>query len=96
MDLLYSKYASPFILLDEMIHQGRLLEFVNTINDIEDEKKLWSIWLLRVYDKSYDDWITNLHSQAEQPSEPEIEATVKDSYNILSGFNPAEENHGII
>lgn len=94
MDLLSRRYASPFFVVDEMLSQGRFFEFVCEINKIADEeetkKKLWDIWIHRVFDKSFDEWKQQIESRmtAEQETTQNIEATVKNSKDILCGFNP--------
>lgn len=49
MDLLFSRYASPFLLLDSMIGCGRFLEFVSEIHDMNNERvindTLFDTWL---------------------------------------------------
>lgn len=90
MDSLARRYASPFIVLDEMIRQGRLLEFVLELWKIEDEEKVWDVWLHKVYDKSYKEWEEELTAKARARgvSESELEATVTNSKQLLDGFNP--------
>lgn len=90
MDSLAKRYASPFVVLDEMIRQGRLLEFVLELWKIEDEEKTWDVWLHKVYDKGYDEWTEGLRAKARarEASESELEATVINSKHLLNGFNP--------
>ena len=79
-----------------MIQHGRLYEFVKELHHIqieeEDKQKLWDIWLHRVFDKTYDEWINSLPTQQQnaQVTESEIGATVLNSKNILNGFNPED------
>ena len=90
MDSLAKRYASPFVVLDEMIHQGRLLEFVLELWKIEDEEKTWEVWLHKVYDKTWKEWKEDLKAKARarEASESELEATVTNSKQLLDGFNP--------
>ena len=88
MDSLAKRYASPFIVLDEMIRQGRLLEFVLELWKIEDEEKVWDVWIHRVYDKGYEEFKETLKARTRGVSESELEATVTNSKQLLDGFNP--------
>lgn len=88
MDLLARRYASPFVLLDEMAAQGRLYEFVREVNEINDEERLWDIWLHRVFDKTYDDWRDSLTHKAVEVEKFDAQSTVQNSFDILKGFNP--------
>lgn len=55
MDLLFSRYASPFLLLDQMILTDRFSAFVSELlrirNEEKDEQTLWEFFLHKVFDK---------------------------------------------
>lgn len=87
MDLLFSKYANPFLLLDGMIQTGRFAEFVIEFITLDNEKTMWEFYLHKVYDKSYEDFKRSLHP-ARKPTESEIKTTVNGSKSILDGFIP--------
>ena len=92
MDLLFSKYASPYFLLDEMINLGRLSEFVYSVAEIENEKKLWEIYLALVSNPyseigSFDDF-KGKHTIPANSKPVDLEATVETSFGILSEFVP--------
>ena len=53
MDLLFRRYASPFLLLDEVIKNNRLSEFVAEVMKSENERQTWEFYLHKVFDKSY-------------------------------------------
>lgn len=88
MDLLAKRYANPFILLDTMIEQGRLFEFVREVNLIKNEEDLLHIWVHRVFDKPFNEWKESLKVAAERKTAYDAESIVKNSFDILSGFNP--------
>lgn len=94
MDLLARRYASPFFVLDEMIRQNRLSEFVFEVNQIhyeeEQDKMLWDVWLHKVFDKGFGEWKRSIQTKVEATttSESELEATVTNSKELLNGFNP--------
>ena len=93
MDLLFKRYASPFLLLDEMIASGRMLEFVEKVlkirNDENESDTLWDYFLHKVFDKSYAEFLReNRTPQAHQEVSMDFEATIKKSANMLDGFIP--------
>lgn len=88
MDLLATRYASPFVLLDEMAKHGRLCEFVREINEIKNEENLWELWLYRVWDKSFEEWKESLTTKTVQAEQFDAVTTVKETFDILSGFTP--------
>ena len=56
MDLLFKRYANPFLLLDNMITTGRFLEFILELIDIQNDEKIHDVWIHKVFDKSFDDF----------------------------------------
>lgn len=67
MDLLFSRYASPFEFMRPYIEQGRFGEWVTEIIKAEnkrrkeqaekqDEEMLWAAYIHSFSDKSYIDW----------------------------------------
>ena len=94
MDLLFSKYASPFSFIDPMIQTLRFSEFVDEFLTLESEKKEWEFYLHKVFNKSFDEFKNSM----EQPkaSEEQVETTVQNSISILQNFIPEGVKHGTI
>lgn len=94
MDLLFQRYASPFIFLNGMIQTHRFSEFVDefikTVHKEKEEKTQWEFYLHRVFDKSFDEFRKEIkvNQDNQNMSESQIEATVLHSNNILKNFNP--------
>lgn len=87
MDLLFSKYASPFLFLDTMLDAGRFFESVIEIIQADNEKTLWEFYLHKVHDKSFDDFKKSLEADKPVPKE-QVETTVINSKSILDNFIP--------
>ena len=94
MDLLFKRYASPFLFLNGMIQTCRFSEFVDefirTINSEKEEKTLWDFYLHRFIDKSFEDFKKDIkvNQDNQSMSDVQIETTVLNSLNILNNFNP--------
>jgi len=90
MDLLFKRYASPFLLLDGMIQTGRLLEFIKEFIDISNNDEIYDLWLHRVFDKGFEEFKNEVLSKAEtsQVTDQDVETTIKNSYEILNNFSP--------
>lgn len=89
MDLLFSKYASPFLLLDGFILTGRLFDFVLEFIDIENEKTMWEFYLHKIHDMSFDEFKKSCTSRQTEPqTDEELETTIQNSQSMLNGFNP--------
>ena len=101
MDLLFKKYASPFLFIDGMLQSDRFSEFVddfiqasNKETEVENKDKemrlLWELWLHRIFDMTFPEYMKEIEiSKGHQNiSEKEIETTLQNTSDILNNFNP--------
>ena len=86
MDLLFKRYASPFLLLDGMIETGRFLEFVLEFIDTTNEEKTYEFWLYKVFDKTYAEFKDIVMPKPVEKID--LETTVQESKDILNSFVP--------
>lgn len=82
MDMLFSKYACPFLFINTLIAGSRFSEFIDEFLKINDEEKTWSFYLHKVFDKSYLDFKESLKPQSKE----NLETTVKNSFEMLNNF----------
>ena len=87
MDLLFSRYASPFVLLDNLIITNSLNNFVNDFFDFVTEDSEWEFFLHKVYDKSWSEF-SNEMKQSENQKQVDLGATIVKSKNMLNNFTP--------
>lgn len=96
--MLFHRYASPMVILDKMIQTRRFSEFVQEFVKIKNEEledqTNWELWLHRVYNLSFEDFLAraktaNVSSEKNQMSNEILEATVRNSMGILDGFCPS-------
>lgn len=89
MDLLFKRYASPFILLDGMLETGRFFEYVKKIIDIKNDEDIYDIWIHKVHEKSYPEFRDQV-LKTNTPAKPvNLGATIRESESILNNFVPA-------
>ena len=90
MDLLCKRYASPFSFLDAAISQGRFVEFVDFLQDKNEEHMEWEYYLHKVRDPniSFEAFRSRIQNLSQAPKEIDFEATIEQSQDILNGFNP--------
>ena len=88
--MLFKRYASPFLLMDEMIATDRLVEFVDSIvkrtNKDNEESTLWEFFLSKIQGESYAEFVDRVHAQASTQkhlSDEEIKAMVENSMNAF-------------
>ena len=87
MDLLFKRYANPFLLLDTVIPAG-FLDFVVDFLNIYDEEMVWEVWLHKDIDKSFNDFKESLRVSPEATDE-QLEDTINNSKSMLNGFIPS-------
>ena len=94
MDLLFTRYASPFLLLDQLILtnslSGYIDELFTIISEEKQEQTMWEFFLHKVYDKSWKDFVDELDMSNEQKT-VDLGATLKKSKNMLKNFTPESE-----
>lgn len=100
MDLLFKRYASPFLFINGMIQTSRFTEFVEnliaTSNKEKEEEHLWRYFLsvrMQFYEGSFDDFRESLKNDRNNAalSVDDIETTIQNSMNILQNFNPEQK-----
>ena len=87
MDLLFKRYASPFVLLDSLILTNSLNSFIDDFIDFVKEDNEWEFFLHKIYDKSWSEFRSSIKQSHNQ--EPiDLGATLVKSKNILNNFTP--------
>ena len=89
MDLLFVRYASPFILLDGLILTNSLNSFIDDFFDFVREDNEWEFFLHKVYDKSWSEFSDDIE-QSENQKPIDLGATLMKSKNMLNNFTPTE------
>lgn len=90
MDLLFTRYASPFLLMDGMIQNGMFCEFIYRVVKAKREADEWEVYLHKVWDKSFSEFRdeVRLNERHQHMPADQMENTIKHSMNILNNFNP--------
>lgn len=93
MDLLSQRYASPFLILDEFIRLQQFHEFiVEILTTIANEKIhdiRWDVWLHKVWDLSFDEFVRKCEQQQQKTmSHEQIGDVISESKKMLEGFTP--------
>lgn len=89
--MIFKRYSSPFLFLENLIIQGKLSDGINTIYKQINEEKLWQLYLsIPVKEQSYEDWKHEVLSKSEPNFEvaEDIEDVRDKAKNILKNFKP--------
>ena len=94
MDLLFTRYASPFVLLDNLIANSSLSTFIDDlfkfIGEEKQEETKWQFFLHKVFDKSWKDFCEEIAS-VDKAEKVDVGATIKKSHDMLNNFTPEGE-----
>lgn len=103
MDLLYSRYASPFEFMRPYIETGRFGEWVTDVirtenerrraqAEKEDEEKLWTAYVHSYSDKPFSEWKTSVLKPAKTGSgKRDDDMTNEDIEALLHRLFPQQE-----
>ena len=87
MDLLFKRYASPFVLLDNLIITNSLNNFVNDFFDFVREDNEWEFFLHKIYGKNWSEFSDSI-KQSDNQEPIDLGATLTKSKNMLENFTP--------
>ena len=97
MDMLFTRYACPFPMLDQMIDCGRftdyIYEFLKIRRDEEYDKAMWEMYLHHeMLHSSFDDFKKRCFVSSEEKEQREIKlgTTLKNSKQMLMDFVPED------
>lgn len=96
MDALFKRYAQPYPFIDGMIRTGRfrefVVEFLKTISKEREDQLDWEFFLHKVWEGSFRDFKDDIETNKRNAamSERTMEATIKQSMDILKNFNPVK------
>lgn len=91
--MIFKRYSSPFLFLDNLIIQGRLSDGIDTIYKQNEEEKLWQLYLsIPMKEQSFVDWKNEIISNREEKPNFEVaedlESVKNNARNILKNFKP--------
>lgn len=91
MDLLFKRYASPFLLIDQLILTNGLDKFIDDLFEFMGEEKQeqtkWEFFLHKIYDKSWKEFCNEIEVSNVE-NDVDIVETLNNSKNILNNFTP--------
>ena len=88
-DLVFKRYSSPFIFLDNLILNNQLNEGIDVIYKQVGEEKLWQLYLsIPMKEKSYSDWKAEIIEHNTEVEEEDFEVAKNKARNILKNFKP--------
>ena len=90
MDLLFKRYASPFLIIDQMIEMNCFSDFINQSIQKQNDDTLWEFFLHKVEGKTFKEFKDDFELQNTQVTTEDLETTINYSVDLLQGFNPQE------
>ena len=91
MDLLFKRYASPFLLIDQLILTNGLDKFIDDLfkfmREEKQEQTKWEFFLHKIYDKSWKEFCNEIEVSNVE-NDVDIGETLIKSKDILTNFTP--------
>lgn len=101
MDLIFKRYSSPFLFLDNLIESNDLNEGIDMIIEKEQENKDWKLYLsLNPWnDKPFSEWRKEFYKSdnsnenylTKEQAEQQFKTEYEKSQNILNNFKPPKK-----
>ena len=92
MDLLFSRYASPFILIDQLILAHSLSNYIDDLygfmTEEKQEKTNWEFFLHKIYNKSWKEFCDEINVENSVENNVSITDTLIKSKEILNNVIP--------
>ena len=91
MDLLFKRYASPFLLIDQLILTNSLDKFIDDLfkfmGEEKQEQTKWECFLRKIYGRSWKEFCNEIEVSNVE-NNVDIGETLIKSKNILTNFTP--------
>ena len=92
MDLVFREYSSPFSLLDEIISNGMLNDWIDRFLKSHKESLQWEVWINKIHEQSWADYLAESEANEDLVNaswgDREIEATISDNFEMMQNFKP--------
>ena len=88
MGLLFERYTSPFLMIDNYLKTNLFADFVLFFIEEINEKLTWDFYLHKVQGMSFNEFKESVRRQ--EFTEEQLETTISDSKNIMANFIPEE------
>lgn len=86
MDLLFQRYASPFLLLDGLLITSSLTSFITEMYEQVNEEKLWDFYLHKVFDQTWGEFLDDV--KPKKVEKIDVGETIIKSKQMLNNFTP--------
>ena len=88
MDLLFKRYASPFLLFDELIVNGQSFEFIQDMLKEIQEESIYKLWLYKGFDKDYSEFKEMVRPKEHKGINIDSEGAIQSSLNVMNELKP--------
>ena len=79
-------------MIDYLIEESRLSEYIRDLYRIRDEEMIWDVWLYKVQDKGYEEFKSQIMSavNATDAKDTDLESIAKFSQQIFEDMNNSQ------
>ena len=91
--MIFKRYSSPFLFLENLINQGKLCDGIDTIYKQVNEEKMWQLYLsIPMKEMSYVEWKNEVLSNNEEKPSFEVAEDLEEirnkARNMLKNYKP--------
>lgn len=88
MDLLFKRYASPFLLFDELIVNNQSFDFIqDLLNEIQEES-YYKLWLYKGFDKDYGEFKEIIRPKEHKSININVKGAIQSSLDVMNELKP--------
>lgn len=89
MDLVFSRYSSPFQLIDTLIENNQLNDWIYDFVDIVNEDKIYNLWLHKGVFTSYEEFRNGINLKSSEQSESfDVNEVLESSMSVIDEIQP--------
>lgn len=88
MDLLFKRYASPFLLFDELIVNNQSFDFIqDLLNEIQEES-YYKLWLYKGLDKDYGEFKEIIRPKEHKSINIDVKGAIQNALDVMDELKP--------
>nr|DAL80459.1 MAG TPA: hypothetical protein [Caudoviricetes sp.] len=88
MDLLFKRYASPFLLFDELIVNNQSFDFIQDLLNEVQEESYYRLWLYKGFDKDYEEFKEIIRPKEHKNTNIDVKGAIQCSIDVMNELKP--------
>ena len=94
MDCVFKRYSSPYSLIDDVIQNQQLCDFLDAFQEQKEEDQMWEFYLHKLPDydnRTFEEFKESCKpQQTEKQTAEELNEIITNSEDVLQNFDPTK------